>query len=134
MAYRIGLSPRSGISYTLLRGLERVRLEPVKTVPQVGLSPSFCVCTGGNSENGAGNIFPALYKECSQIIESLNYAWQPFSHMSQILFLSKAVGHEERCKKYFCACVYNAENYHVNLDKTLYGALWTWNNLVSQNP
>ena len=78
VAYRIGLSPRCGISYTLLRGLERVQVEPVKTVLQVGLSPNFCVCAGGNSENGAGNMFPSLYKECSQILESLNHAWAAF--------------------------------------------------------
>ena len=40
-------------------------MEPVKTVPQIGLSSNSGMCAGGNSETGAGNIFPMDYKECS---------------------------------------------------------------------
>ena len=43
----------------------RVRIESDKIVAKVRLSPKFGTCAGGNSENGAGNIFPMHYKECS---------------------------------------------------------------------
>ena len=52
VAQLIGFSCQYGTNYTLCCGLARVRVESG-------------VCAGGNSENGAGNIFPAHYKECS---------------------------------------------------------------------
>ena len=42
-----------------------VWVESDKIVPKIRLSSKFGVCAGGNSENGAGNIFPVHYKECS---------------------------------------------------------------------
>ena len=37
-------------------------MESDKIVPKIRLSPNFGSCTGGNSENGAGNIFPRTTK------------------------------------------------------------------------
>ena len=45
--------------------LARVRVESDEIVPKIRLSPKFGACAGGSSENGAGNILPAHYKECS---------------------------------------------------------------------
>ena len=60
-------------------------MEADKIVPKIRLSPKFGVCAGGNSEIGAGNIFPAHYKECSlenhdttMVAEDCH--WQIFLH------------------------------------------------------
>ena len=42
-----------------------MRVESDKTVPKIRLLPTFGACAGGNSENDAGNILPAHYKEYS---------------------------------------------------------------------
>ena len=65
VAQLIGLSCKCGSNYTLCCALARVRVESDKIVPKIRLSPKFGACAGGNSENGAGTIFPAHYKECS---------------------------------------------------------------------
>ena len=71
VAQLLGLSCKCGTNYTLYCGMARVRVESDKTVPKIRLSPKFGACMGGNSENCAGNIFPAHYKECSFIPSSL---------------------------------------------------------------
>ena len=63
VAQLIGLSRKCGTTYTLCCGLAHVRVQSDKIVLKIRLSPKFC--TGRNSENGAGNIFPAHYKECN---------------------------------------------------------------------
>ena len=65
VAQLIGLSCKCSTNYKLCCGLARVRVESNKIVPKIRLSPKFGACAGGNSENGAGNIVPAHYKECS---------------------------------------------------------------------
>ena len=65
VAQLIGLSCKCGRNYTLCCGLARVRVESDKIVLKIRLSSKFGACAGANSENGAGNIFPANYKECS---------------------------------------------------------------------
>ena len=65
VAQLIGLSCKCGTNYTLCCGLACVRVESDEIVPKIRPSPKFGTCVGGNSENGAGNIFPAHYKECS---------------------------------------------------------------------
>ena len=40
-------------------------MESDKIVLKIRLSSKFGACADGNSENGAGNVFPANYKECS---------------------------------------------------------------------
>ena len=57
VAQLIGLSRKCGTNYTLCCGLARVRVESDKIVPKIKLSLKFDACAGGNSENGAGNIF-----------------------------------------------------------------------------
>ena len=65
VAQLTGFSRKYGTNYTICCGLARVWVESDKIVPKIRLSPKFGACAGGNSENGAGNIFPAHYKECS---------------------------------------------------------------------
>ena len=65
VAQLIGLLCTCDTNYTLCCGLAGVRVESDKIVLKIRLSPKFGACAGGNSENGAGNIFPANYKECS---------------------------------------------------------------------
>ena len=65
VAQLIGLSCKCGTTSTLCYGFARVRVESVKIVPKIRLSPKFDACADGNSENCAGNIFPTHYKECS---------------------------------------------------------------------
>ena len=67
VAQLIGLLCKCGTNYTLCCGLARVRVESDKIVPKIRLSPKLGACAGGNSGNGAGNIFPAHYKECSLV-------------------------------------------------------------------
>ena len=62
VAQLIGLSCNCGTNYMLCRGLARVWVESDKIVPKIRLSPKFGTCAGGNSENGAGNIFRALQR------------------------------------------------------------------------
>ena len=52
----------------------------LKIVPEIGLSPNSGACAGGNSENGAGNIFTAHYKECS-------LEWQMLTYLSSVSFV-----------------------------------------------
>ena len=61
----IGLSLKCGTNYMLFCSLLHVHVEPVKTVSEIGHSPRFGVCVGGNSVNGTGNIFPVHNKECN---------------------------------------------------------------------
>ena len=65
VAQLIGFSRKCCTNYTVCCGLVRVRVESDKMVPKIRLSPKFGACAGGNSGNGARNIFPAHYKECS---------------------------------------------------------------------
>ena len=65
VAQLIGLSCKCGTNYTLCCGLVRARVESDKIVLKIRLSSKFGACAGGNSENSAGNIFPADYKEYS---------------------------------------------------------------------
>ena len=65
VAQLTGFSRKCGTNYTICCGLARVWVESDKIVPKIRLSPKFGACAGGNSENGAGNIFPVHYKECS---------------------------------------------------------------------
>ena len=65
VAQLIGVSRRFCTNYTLCCGLARVRVESDKIVLKIRLSPKLGACAGGNSENGAGIIFPTHYKECS---------------------------------------------------------------------
>ena len=68
----IGLSYKCGTNYTLCCGLARVRVKSDKIVLKIRLSPKFGACAGRSSENGAENIFPAHYKECSLLLLTLS--------------------------------------------------------------
>ena len=63
VAQLIGLSCKCGTNYTLCCALVHVRVESDKIVPKIRPSSKFGACSGGNSENGVGNIFPTHYKE-----------------------------------------------------------------------